>query len=111
MTHSKRRFRWKRWPGRLIRELNFSVVCAPCTYGDTRTFLSGERQANLAKSGWKQLGLAPHGVHGATGMQAVHEFREVGVFWRLPHFIVENNRIVSDKNAPVATRDRIKNEL
>jgi hypothetical protein len=46
-----------------------SVVCVPCTYGDTHTFLLGERQANLTKSGWKQLGLATHGVHGASCMQ------------------------------------------
>lgn len=103
MTHNKRRFRWKRWPVRLIRELTFSVVCVPCTYGDTRTFLSDERQANLTKSGWKQLGLAPHGIHGATRMQAVHKFGKVGIFWCLAYFVVENNRVVSDQNAPVTT--------
>ena len=77
------------------------MVCVPYTYGDTRTFHSGERQANLTKSGWKQLGLAPHGIHGTTRMQAVHELGEVGIFWCLAHFVVENNCVVSDQNAPV----------
>ncbi len=102
MTHNMRLIRWKRWSLQLIRGLIFSEVCVPCTYGDTRTFLSGKRQANLTKSGWKQLGLAPHGVHGATSMQAIHELREVGVLGRLADFIVENNRVVTDEDAPVS---------
>jgi hypothetical protein len=103
MTRNMRQFRWTRSPVRLIRGLSFSEVCVPCTYGDTRTFLSGERQANLTRSGWKQLGLAPHGIHGATSVQAIHEFRKVRIFRRLTDLVVKNNSIVTDENAPVAT--------
>ena len=111
MTHSMRLIRWKRWPVQLIRGLIFSEVCVPCTYGDARTFLSGERKANLTKSGRKQLGLAPHGIHGATRMQAIHEFGEIRIFRCLAYFVVENDRIVSDQNAPVPAGDRIENEF
>ena len=103
MTRNMRQIRWRRLQGDLIRGLSFSEVCVPCTYGDTYMFLSGERQANLTKSGWKQLGLAPHGIHGATSVQAIHEFRKVRIFRCLANLVVKNNSIVTDENAPVAT--------
>jgi hypothetical protein len=35
-------------------------------------------------------------------MQSIHEFREVGILGRLADFIVKNNCVVTDEDAPVS---------
>ena len=111
MKRNMRQAQVKRWSEPLSRELRFSLLFFPWLHGDTATFRQGERMENPAKSRWKQLGLATHGIHGATRMQAVHEFREVRVLRSLANFVVQDDCIVTHQDAPVAMRDGIKNEL